>query len=164
MGCRSECPRSGAAGREAPSMPRCRPAEPRPQVPRSSRPSWWPAPAVEKKPGGEAQDRGLRPSAARQLCPTRRCAPPRHNSILPLRGAVEIRSRPGRKEAGSAQPPSARGGVWLTHCYQRSGLSFPINWFISTGPELYLTVECDRVDDLRRRRRLPGNEHPLSVC
>jgi len=61
---------------------------------------------------------------------------------------------------------STTRGVWLTQGYQRSGLSFLINWFISTGPGLYPTVERDRIDDLQRRRRLPSSEHYFlfSVC
>jgi hypothetical protein len=72
----------------------------------------------------------------------------------------------GPNSGGRHRPERPRGGVGLTHYYQRSGLSLPINWFSSTEPGLYPTAERDRIDELRRRRRLPSNEHgfPLSVC
>lgn len=72
---------------------------------------------------------------------------------------------PGPEQWRSAPPRATRGDVWLTHDYLRSGLSLPINWFISTGPGLYPTAERDRIDDPRRRlRRPPSSEHsfPLS--
>jgi hypothetical protein len=81
--------------------------------------------------------------------------------------AAETSSRPDPKWP---RPESPGGGAWLTHDYQRSGLSFPINWFIGTGPGLYPTVERDRIDDLHRRRRrlrrLPSasTAFPLSIC
>jgi hypothetical protein len=70
-----------------------------------------------------------------------------------------------QKVAGGPRPERPRGGVRLTHDYLRSGLSFPINWFISTEPGLYPTVERDHSDDLQRRRRRPSSEHgfPLSI-
>src|SRR5262245_16983621 len=102
--------------------------------------------AVEKNPDGEAQDRGLRPSAAASCVrpPLRRLV----ITALPPPSAP-WKQAPGRdpKEWQSAPPECNQGGTWLTHDYLRSGLSLPINRFISTGPGLYPTVERQCIDD-----------------
>jgi hypothetical protein len=99
-----------------------------------------------KNPGGEAQDRGVKTVRRCQLCPTS------------LRRLVITAYCPHRR-----RPERTGVGVWLTHYYQRSGLSFPINWFISNGPGLYPTVDAEQRDELAADHSITSSARASSV-